>query len=60
MGFLLKTLRAGAALIGATAMVDFLREGYDAMCSVEDVTEFTQTIRERELARLDRIYGITR
>lgn len=56
MGLLLKTLRAGAALIGATAMVDFLQEGYDAMCSVDDVTEFTQTIREREMARLDRIY----
>ncbi|MBI4871674.1 MAG: hypothetical protein HY814_08900 [Candidatus Riflebacteria bacterium] len=60
MGFLLKTLYAGARVLRATAIVDFLQAGYDAMHSVDDPTEFTALIRERELQRLDRIYGVTK
>ncbi len=59
IGILLQTLYAGAKVIGATPMVDFLRGGYAAMRSVKDPTKFTEAIREREMSRLNRIYGVT-
>lgn len=56
---LLKTLYAGAVVIGATPMVDFLQDGYEAFKSVADPSKFTEAIRDREMVRLNRIYGVT-
>ncbi|MBI4866465.1 MAG: hypothetical protein HY816_05910 [Candidatus Wallbacteria bacterium] len=58
IGFLLKTLYAGALMIGATPMVQFLQDGYDAFRTVKDPTPFTKAIHDREMERLDRIYGV--
>lgn len=45
-----------AGALGAKALVDFLKRGWEAFHAVEDVNEFVALIRDRELSRLDRIY----
>lgn len=56
IGTLLRAVQGTARLIGATPMIDFLHRGYVAYRSVPDIREFNDTVRARELARLDRIY----
>ncbi|MBI3892003.1 MAG: hypothetical protein HY303_10795 [Candidatus Wallbacteria bacterium] len=58
IGLLLKTLHAGAVIIGATPMVQFLQDGYAAFRTCKDVGPFAEAIRDREMVRLDRIYGV--
>ncbi|NJN17691.1 MAG: hypothetical protein HC822_16155 [Oscillochloris sp.] len=45
-----------ARLAGIEAVHSFLRKGYDAVRSVENIDFFAVTIYNRELARLDRIF----
>ncbi|NTU78710.1 MAG: hypothetical protein HGA45_04805 [Chloroflexales bacterium] len=46
-----------AVLAGIEAAHTFLVRGYDALRDVNDITLFADTVRSRELARLNRIYG---
>lgn len=46
-----------ARLAGIDAVHGFLTRGYDALCGVSQIDTFAVTIYNRELQRLNRIYG---
>lgn len=53
----LKAFSWVAGPLGAGPLVEFLTRGWQAFHAVEDISLFIGMIRERETARLDRIYG---
>ncbi len=57
IGLVLKGLRAASMIVGDTRMVDFLSEGYQAFVGMADVGPLARAMRDRELHRLDRIFG---
>lgn len=57
IGLVLKGLRAASLLVGDTRMVDFLQEGYQAFVGMKDIDPLANAMLDRELHRLDRIYG---
>lgn len=57
VGLMLKGLRAASFVVGDTRMIDFLQEGYDAFVSMPSVEALRGAMWDRELHRLDRIYG---
>lgn len=57
LGIGLHRSRLLARLAGIEAAHSFLMKGYDALRDVGDITLFATTVHERELARLNRIYG---
>lgn len=57
LGFGLHRSRLLARLAGIEAAHTFLVRGYDALHGVSDIELFARTIYNRELERLDRIYG---
>ena len=56
LGTALRRTRLVAQLTGIDAIHQFLLKGYDALRPVHDITLFAQTIYDRELAHLNRIY----
>ncbi|MBI2933905.1 MAG: hypothetical protein HYY16_19850 [Planctomycetes bacterium] len=57
LGVALALLRPYAAIKKATLIYDFLRDGYLGFRTVRSITLFADATRDREVARLDRIYG---
>jgi hypothetical protein len=57
LGAGLHSSRLLARLAGIEAAHTFLVRGFDALSGVSSIERFAETIYERELARLDRIYG---
>lgn len=57
IGLVLKGLRAASLVVGDTRMVDFLYEGYQAFVDIPDIEPFAREMKDREIARLDRIYA---
>jgi hypothetical protein len=58
IGRALHSTRFLARLAGIEAGYDFLIAGYDALQQVSDIDLFAEAIKEREIRRLDRIYGL--
>jgi hypothetical protein len=56
LGTALRRTRLVAQLTGIDGIHQFLLKGYDALRPVQDITLFAQTIYDRELERLNRIY----
>lgn len=59
IGLVLKAVKSAALLFGGHTVMAFLDRGYHAYRSVttEETEIFVQAVHDRELARLDRIYG---
>lgn len=57
LGLGLHRSRLLARLMGLEAAHTFLVRGFDALCGVQSIEQFAETIYGRELQRLDRIYG---
>jgi hypothetical protein len=57
IGLVLKGLKAASFLTGDTRMVDFLQDGYYAFKDIPDIGELATNMWDREMHRLDRIYG---
>lgn len=58
IGMVLKGLRAACTLLGHTAMVDFLMDGYRAFADLRAIDPLAEAMVERERRRLDRIWAI--
>ncbi|MFQ3581512.1 MAG: hypothetical protein SNJ67_02970 [Chloracidobacterium sp.] len=58
IGMILKTARLTSHMFSSSKdnIVDMLQRGYDALRPVKDIQPFTDTIYDRELKRLNRIY----
>jgi len=59
LGLALHRSRLVARLVGIEVVHDFLTKGYDALRPVSQIDTFADTIYNRELQRLNRIYGKT-
>ncbi|MGB9634715.1 MAG: FFLEELY motif protein [Chloroflexaceae bacterium] len=57
LGIGLHRSRLLARLLGMEAAHEFLVKGYDALQGVISIDHFAVTVHDRELARLNRIYG---
>ncbi len=57
LGVGLHRSRLLARLVGMEAAHEFLVKGYDALQGVSSIDHFAVTVHDRELARLNRIYG---
>lgn len=57
LGIGLHRSRLLARLVGMEAAHEFLVQGYDALQGVSSIDHFAVTVYDRELARLNRIYG---
>ncbi len=57
IGLSLKTARRAARLMGLGQIMDFIQQGYDAFQSISDIEPFVQTVRSREQAFNDEIFG---
>lgn len=55
--FMFKVTKLLMSYLGRPKAVKTVEEGYSAFRGVEDIYRFTGVIRERELARLERVYG---
>lgn len=62
IGVALAAVKAAAALFGGETVIGFLDRGYHAYraTSDEEIETFVRALEDRELARLDRIYGKAR
>src|SRR3989338_2321339 len=54
--FMFKVMKLLMSYLGRPKAVKTVEEGYNALRGVEDIYRFTGVIRERELARLERVY----
>lgn len=54
--FMFKVMKLLMSYLGRPKAVKTVEEGYNAFRGVEDIYRFTDVIRERELARLERVY----
>ncbi|MCU0495587.1 MAG: hypothetical protein MUD01_28705 [Chloroflexaceae bacterium] len=57
LGGALKRAGIVARVAGLAVLHHFLVQGYEALRAVNDISYFTNTVDERELYRLNRIYG---
>lgn len=55
--FMFKVMKLLMSYLGRPKAVKTVEEGYNAFRGVEDIYRFTGVIKERELARLERVYG---
>jgi len=60
IGMGLKILRPYALLRKATALLDFLQNGYRAFRSIKNIDPFYECVKVREIERLNRIYSLGR
>jgi hypothetical protein len=60
IGIVLAIIRPYALIKGARVLMDFLQAGYRAFKSVDEIDEFEEAIKKRELERLNRIYSLGR
>ncbi|CAM2005177.1 FFLEELY motif protein [Acanthopleuribacter pedis] len=58
IGMILKGLRAACLVLGHTAMVDFLMDGYRAFADLRAIDPLAEAMVAREQRRLDRIWAI--
>jgi hypothetical protein len=58
LGVALQSTQAVAHALGMGDLHRFLKQGYQAIQPVRDITRFLTTIETREKARLDRIYAM--
>ncbi len=58
LGVGLTLLKPYAAIKKATAVYEFLRDGYRGFRMIQDIAPFVAAVRKREAARLDRIYRL--
>ncbi len=58
IGMVLRGLRAACTVLGHTAMVDFLMDGYRAFADLRSIDPLAAAMVEREQTRLDRIWAI--
>jgi hypothetical protein len=58
LGVALQSTHAVAHALGMGDLHRFLKQGYQAIQPVRDITRFLTTIETREKARLDRIYAM--
>ena len=59
VGVWLKVAKRMARVVGAEDFVRFLDDGYESFRRVRSIDRFRRAIREREVARLDHIFGTT-
>jgi len=57
IGWIIRGVRMAAFFIGVGDVMKFLERGYKAFSSTENIDKFNATIKEREMALLDRIYS---
>ncbi|MCP4363962.1 MAG: hypothetical protein GY800_01485 [Planctomycetes bacterium] len=55
--FMFKAMKLLMSYLGQPKGIKIVEEGYNALLGTEDLSRLTGTIRERELARLERAYG---
>lgn len=55
--FMFKVIKLLMSYLGRPKVIKVVEEGYGAFLDVEDISRFTRVIKERELKRLERVYG---
>ncbi len=55
--FMFKVIKLLMSYLGRPKAIRIVEEGYNAFAGLEDVSRFTDVIKERELKRLERVYG---
>lgn len=60
IGVSLKTARSAAHLLGLGQIMDFVHQGYTALQTISDIEPFVETVRRRERAFNDKIFGLKR
>jgi len=60
IGISLKTARSAAHLMGLGRIMDFVHQGYTALQTISDIEPFVGTVRMRERAFNDAMFGLKR
>ncbi|MFQ5863171.1 MAG: hypothetical protein ACE5IC_08640, partial [Candidatus Brocadiales bacterium] len=55
--FMFKVIKLLMSYLGRPKAIKVVEEGYNAFVGIEDISQFTNTIKEKELERLERVYG---